>query len=157
MTPVILAIELFDTPSVREELADLVFPAIEARHPQRSLWSPQLLAGRPGFREAFAGTLWDQVTLDIGEQGGHDLGLEVLAALEAEVLHRPCLLPTRRLPAAFTGASRRQPASEHQYLGPYRAFLHECCRYPSSGFDRRERAMETAPALCSMLRLRAQG
>ena len=62
-----------------------------------------------------------------------------------------------RLPTAFSGASRRQPASEHQYLGPYRAFVHECCRYPFSGFDRRERAMETAPALCRMLRLRAQG
>ena len=27
-------------------------------------------------------------------------------------------------------ANRRRPASEHQYLGPYRAFLHKCCRYP---------------------------
>ena len=27
-------------------------------------------------------------------------------------------------------ANRRRTASEHQYLGPYRAFLHECCRYP---------------------------
>ena len=79
--------------------------------------------------------------------------------------YRPCLRPTRRLPAAFSGASlrqqpleigaeilrftapqlelarrqsrvhanRRRTASEHQYLGPYRAFLHECCRYPCGG------------------------
>ena len=76
--------------------------------------------------------------------------------------YRPYLRPTGRLPAAFSGASRRQPpleigaemlrlrramartglesvrihanrrrtASEHQYFGPYRAFLYECCRYP---------------------------
>ena len=26
-----------------------------------------------------------------------------------------------------------QTASEHQYPGPYRAFLHEWCRYPQDG------------------------
>ena len=49
--------------------------------------------GRPSFRpEALAGALGDQVALDLGEQreeGGHDLGLDVALALDADVLlHR---------------------------------------------------------------------
>ena len=70
-------------------MTDLVFPAVEARDTQRSLRSPQLLPGRPGFREAFAGSLGDEIAFDFceqREQGGHDLGLEVLTALEADVL-----------------------------------------------------------------------
>ena len=49
--------------------------------------------GRPSFRpEALAGALGDQVALDLGEQreeGGHDFGLDVALALNADVLlHR---------------------------------------------------------------------
>ena len=43
----------------------------------------------PGLGEALAGALGDQVALDLGEQreeGGHDLGLDVARALDADVL-----------------------------------------------------------------------
>ena len=43
----------------------------------------------PGLREALAGALGDQVALDLGEQReerGHDLGLDVTLALDADVL-----------------------------------------------------------------------
>ena len=34
--------------------------------------------------------------------------------------------------------NRWQTASEHQYPGPYRAFLHEWCRYPSYDYGKDE-------------------
>ena len=51
-----------------EEVTDLVLPAVEARHAQRSFRPAQLLSGRTGFREAFAGSFGDEVAFDFGEQ-----------------------------------------------------------------------------------------
>ena len=72
-----------------QEVPDLFVPAVQARHAQRSLWSAQPPAGRPGSREAFAGALGDEVALDLREQGehrGHDLGLDVAPSFEPDVL-----------------------------------------------------------------------
>ena len=51
--------------------------------------SSQLAARGPGPGEALAGALRDQVALDLGEQReerGHDLGLDVALAVDADVL-----------------------------------------------------------------------
>ena len=57
-----------------------------------SLSTPELPARGPGLDEALAGALGDQVAFDLGEQreeGGHDFGLDVVLALDADVLlHR---------------------------------------------------------------------
>ena len=58
--------------------------------PSEPFGSPRLPARGSGPGEALAGALRDQVPLDLGEQreerGGHDLGLDVALADDADVL-----------------------------------------------------------------------
>ena len=57
--------------------------------PSEPFRAPELAAGGPGLGEALTGALGDQVALDLGEQReqrGHDLGLDVTLALDADVL-----------------------------------------------------------------------
>ena len=79
------------TPSSREA-PDVVLLAVEPRDAQRAFRAPELPARGPGLGEALAGALGDQVALDLGEQreeGGHDFGLDVALAIDADVLlHR---------------------------------------------------------------------
>ena len=52
-------------------------------------WAAECLPRRPSSGQFFAGALADELALDFseqGEQGGHDLGLEILKALETDVL-----------------------------------------------------------------------
>ena len=59
---------------------------------QRALRAAELPARGPGPGEALAGPLGDQVALDLGEQReerGHHLGLDVLLALDPDVLLAP--------------------------------------------------------------------
>ena len=72
-----------------EEMTDLILLAIEARDTERSLGPPELLARRSGLGETLAGALGDQVALDFCEQREerrHDLGLNILLALNADLL-----------------------------------------------------------------------
>ena len=60
-----------------------------SRETPGELFGPELAARGPGPGEALAGALRDQVALDLGEQReerGHDLGLDVALAVDADVL-----------------------------------------------------------------------
>ena len=82
--------------------------------PSEPFGRPELAAGGPGLGEALTGALGDQVALDLGEQReqrGHDLGLDVTLALDADVLlqrHKRRCRPWR----ARRGWRRSDPASE---------------------------------------------
>ena len=52
--------------------------------------------------------------------------------------------------------NRWQTASEHQYPGPYRAFLHEWCRYPVSG-EGRTNALVSPLGIGAVLAMLSQG
>ena len=57
--------------------------------PSEPFGRPSFRPEEPGLGEALAGAFGDQITLDLGEQreeGGHDLGLDVARALDADVL-----------------------------------------------------------------------
>ena len=79
---------VLETPSSRKRRISSSLPS--------SRETPSEPFGRPSFRpealaqgEALAGALGDQVALDLGEQReerGHDLGLDVALALDADVL-----------------------------------------------------------------------
>ncbi|MCY4587620.1 MAG: hypothetical protein OXB98_16410, partial [Bryobacterales bacterium] len=77
-----LAMAGFGTPRSRKRRMSSSLPL--------SRETPNEPFGRPSFLpEALAGALGDQVALDLGEQreeGGHDFGLDIALALDADVL-----------------------------------------------------------------------
>ena len=92
MTPVIFAMELFDTPSLRTWRISSSLPS-RRDTPNDPFGRPSFFPDDLAFAEGLRGfARRDEVSFDFGEQGeqgeqrGHDLGLEVLTALEADVL-----------------------------------------------------------------------
>lgn len=66
-----------------EEAPNRVLAAVQARHAQRPLRAPEFLPRRPSPGQSLA-ALGYEIAFDSGEQGkqgGHDLGLEILATL----------------------------------------------------------------------------
>ena len=84
-----------------QEVTDFILLAVEARDTERSLGPAELLAGGPGLGETFTCALRDQVALDFGEQGEerrHDLGLDVLLALDADLFPTNAQQSTKTAP-----------------------------------------------------------
>ena len=79
---------VLDTPSSRKRRISSSLPS-SRETPSEPFGATELAARGPGPGEALAGALRDQVALDLGEQReerGHDLGLDVALAVDADVL-----------------------------------------------------------------------
>ena len=84
----ILAMAVLETPSSRKRRFSSSLPS-SRETPSEPFGRPSLRPEALAFGEALAGALGDQVPLDLGEQReerGHDLGLDVTLALDADVL-----------------------------------------------------------------------